>query len=196
MVTLRNAVGAVIPFPPGARAIATEISLMYYAIFGWRAKPYVPEGTRAFWLTEQKDKAFLLAAAGMASVFEIVPVHLLAARRSVLAAWILTGVSVYGLVWLLGLSRSLALRPTVVGADLLAIRFGLLVQLTLPLDQIARVDRVSVGSDGVIALPRRMAPNVEISFAQAVELERLFGSRSVKRVALCLENPEEFVRSF
>ena len=190
---LRSAVAAVIPFPAAARAIATEMSLMYYATFGWRAKPQVPPGMRAFWLREQQDKAFLLAAVGLASVFEIVPVHLLVARWSTLAAWILTAVSLYGMVWLLGLSRSLLLLPTILGPDSLEIRYGMLARLQVQQGDIAQVERVTEASPDAIVLPRRMTPNLQITFSQPIKLERLFGSRLVSRIAVYIENEEEFI---
>jgi len=193
LLALQHAVTAVIPFPALARAIATEMSLMYYTTFGWRAKPHIPQGMRAFWLREQPDKAFLLASAGLASIFEIVPVHLLVARWSTLAAWILTAVSLYGMIWLLGLSRSLLLLPTIVGPDSLEIRYGLLARLQIRREEIAQVERLKNASPGAAVLPRRMAPNLQISFTQPLKLERLFGSRNVRQIALCVDHENDFM---
>ncbi len=192
LVTIRNAVAAVIPFPAGARAITTEFSLVFYAMFGWRAQPHVPAGMHAFWLRESSDKAFLLATAALASIFEIVPVHLLVHRWSALAAWILTGISLYGMLWLLGLSRALVLRPALIGPETLDIRYGLIAHMHVRRSEIAGVERVTSASPGVLVLPRGAAPNLEISFHQPVTLERLFGSKNVSRIALCMENEGEF----
>ena len=195
LVTIRNSVAAVIPFPAGARAIATEFILVYYAMFGWRAKPHVPAGARAFFLRESSDKASLLATIALASVFEIVPVHLLVHRWSALAAWILTGIGLYGMVWLLGLSRALVLRPSLIGAESVDIRYGLIAQMQVRRSEIAGVERVTSASEGVIVLPRRSSPNLEISFHQPVKLDRLFGSKNVSCIALCVEHEGEFARA-
>jgi hypothetical protein len=195
LIALQKAVVAVIPFPAAANAVAMEMSIAYYALRGWRAKPHVPECWRSFFLQEQSEKAFLLAAVGLASVFEIVPVHLLVHRWSSMAAWILSAVSVYGMIWLLGLSRSLVLRPTIVGPDSLIIRYGLIAQLEVPREAITGVERVTRSASGVLSLPRGATPNVEISFARPLRLQRVFGSRMVSRLALCVENEGEFERA-
>lgn len=191
---LQRAVAAVIPFPSAARAVSTEMSLAYYAIFGWRSSPHIPVGMRAFWLRDQSEKAFLLAAVGGASLFEVVPVHLLVHRFSALAAWILTGISLYGMVWLLGLSRSMLLRPTLVGPDSVHIRYGLIAQLSIQRDQIASVKRVTCVTPGLLSLPRGTTPNLELCFTLPVKLQRVFGSRNVSRIALCVDNDVEFER--
>ena len=195
LAALQKAVAAVIPFPPAANAVAMEMSIAYYALLGWRTKPHIPESSRAFLLQEQAEKAFLLAAVGLASVFEIVPVHLLVHRWSSLAAWILSGISLYGMVWLLGLSRSLVLRPTVVGPDSLTIRYGLIAQLEVPREAISNVQRVTRSTSGVLTLPRKATPNVELTFTRPLKLKRVFGSRMVSQIALCVENEGEFERA-
>jgi len=195
LAALQKAVAAVIPFPAAASAVAMEMSIAYYALRGWRTKPHIPESSRAFFFQEQSEKAFLLGAVGLASVFEIVPVHLLVHRWSGLAAWILSGISLYGMVWLLGLSRSLLLRPTVVEPDSLTIRYGLIAQLEVPREAISSVERVTRSTPCVLTLPRKATPNVELTFTRPLKLQRVFGSRMVSRIALSVENEGEFERA-
>jgi hypothetical protein len=195
LVALQKAVQAVIPFPAAANAVGMEMSIAYYALCGWRAKPHIPEGWRSCLLQEQSEKAFLFAAAGLASVFEIVPVHLLVHRWSSITAWILSAVSLYGMIWLLGLSRSLVLRPTLVGPESLTIRYGLIAQLEVPRDALSSVERVTSSTASVMALPRGAGPNVELTFTRPLRLKRVFGSRMVSRIALCVEDEGEFERA-
>jgi hypothetical protein len=192
IAALQRAVEVVIPFPPVAHAAAKEMSVLYYAVRGWRARPHIPSGMRAFVMQEQTDKAFMLAAVAIASVFEIVPVHLLVHRWSVLASWILTGLSLYGLVWLLGLSRSLVLRPTLIGSESVVIRYGLLAQMEVGREEIAGVERVVRASAAVSVLPRRATPNLELSFTHPIKMKGLFISRSLSRIALAVQDPGEF----
>lgn len=192
MDAIGAAVEGLLPAPFIARLLAKEIGILYYALFSWRAQPYVPPGARAFSLYSQAGREDLLFLFAFASVFEILPVHLVVSRWSVTAAWAATGLSVYGAVWLIGMARSIGLRPALVGPEEVELRYGLLFRMCIPADRIAGVREAQAGDDAVLA-PRKYAPNVCVELAGPVYGERLFGSnRRMDRVALAVENRAEF----
>jgi len=184
------------PILPGAaRFLAAELSILYYALFSWRAKPYVPKGDRAFTLHKKSGHADLLYIVAFASTMEIVPLHLLLRHWSPLAAWIATSVSLYGMVWLVGLARSIALRPVLVGPDYLDVKFGLLFRLRVPRESIATVRRVRP-DDTATVVPRRSAPNVFIELVEALNAEGPLGLRRVvSRLAVSADDEHEFERA-
>ena len=116
---------AAIPHRAAANAVAYEITLFYLALLSWRARPAVPAGATAFPAHRRSGHAGLVFAVCVASVVEGVGVHLLAARWSHVAAWILTALSAYGAVWMVGDLQAVRLRPTLVSADGLHVRVGL-----------------------------------------------------------------------
>ena len=184
------------PILPGAaRFLAAELSIFYYALFSWRAKPYVPQGAQSFWLHKKSGHADLLYVVAFASTIEIIPLHLLLHHWSAPAAWIVTSLNLYGIIWLIGLARSIALRPVLVGPDYLDVKFGLLFRLRVPRDLIAAVRRSGPGEATTI-VPRRTTPNVLIEFIGTVNAEGPFGlRRPVRRLALSADEEVDFSKA-
>jgi hypothetical protein len=184
--------------PAVAKLLVGEIAILYYALFSWRKRPHVPEGARAFGLDKSTGFADLLMVVAFASVFEIVPVHLLLHRWSAVAAWIATAVSVYGAIWLVGLARSIALRPAWVSDEIFEVRYGLLFRARIPVAQIASVERSggTTATEPFTNVPRRGEPNLFLTFAEPVDAESLFGFRKrVSRIALAADDPNELAEA-
>jgi hypothetical protein len=165
-----------------------ELAVFYYA-FAWWARPEVPAGAETFTLHRKSGFGDLLTMLGLASLLEIVPVHLVLHRWSAPAAWIATGLGIYGTLWCVAIARSLNLRPSYVTADEAVIRFGLLFSLRIPAGAIASVgSRVQAGMRPV---PRGSEPNVCIEFTGPLEVRRILGIRGrMSSVALAADEPE------
>jgi hypothetical protein len=190
---LRGAVASIIAAPLAANLLAAELSVLYYA-FAWGARPQVPEGARAFTLHRRGGQQDILFAAAIGALLEIVPVHLLIHRWSAVGAWVATAVSLYGAVWLVGVARSLELRPVLVGPDYLDLRYGLLFRIRVSREMFARVSRPGPHDAEQTVVPRRAEPNVRVQFAAPVAAERLFGRRKmVTSVAVAADDDEEFL---
>jgi hypothetical protein len=177
-----------IPFDAAATAIAGELKVFYYA-FAWRARPDVPPGAASFTLHRKSGFGDILFFVGLASLLEIVPVHLVAAHWSAKLAWLLTALSLYGATWAVALSRSLSLRPSLVSEHALTIRFGLLFSLVIPADAIARVSDAPI--ENATCVPRNAIPNLWLELHRPLEAQLLFGiKRRVTRLALAADDPE------
>jgi hypothetical protein len=179
-------------FPPRLAAIlAAEFGVLYYALCSWRARPHVPAGARAVTISRNSMHRDLLYALALMSVIEVVPAHILLRLWSPASAWIATGLSLYAAVWLIGLARSIELRPVLEGPDYLDVRYGLLFRLRIPREAMARVLRSAPqGKQSAVVLPRGSEPNVWIELATPLEAEQLFGRRrTVTCVALAANEP-------
>ena len=186
------ALRSVLPVPGVARLIAAELGSLYYALFSWRAKPHVPSGARAFSIYKRIGQADIFGLLPLACLFEIIPVHLVLKHWSAAAAWIATGVSVYGMLWLIGMARAFGLRPVLVGPDYLHLRYGLFFQLRVPKEMIASVRSAEAG-DRKSAVPRNSEPTVCIELAGVIDAEGLFGIRKrVNRVAVTPDDEPAF----
>ena len=175
----------VIPFQSVERAIRAEWSALYYA-FAWRAKPEVPPNAQPFTLYKTSGIADLLMVLAPFSLIEIVLVHLLAARWSVTAAWVFTGLGLYSGIWMFALGRSFALRPGYVTDDEIVVRFGLLFSLRIPRDSIRLMQREPL--EGATPVRRNAVPNLYISFTRPLEAERALGfTRQVSAIAIQLD---------
>jgi hypothetical protein len=179
------------------RLLGTEIGIFYYALFSWRAKPNVAGVARAFFMHHKNGQAALFYVLAAASFLEMPPVHLVIRHWNPVWAWVATGISLYGMIWLIGLGRSLELRPVLIGPESLDLQYGLLFALRVPRKMIACFRRAN-SSDAVHAfvLPSRSQPDFVIDLARPLEGECLFGvRRRVRLIALAVDDPDGFERA-
>ena len=184
----------IVPSTRAASVLAGELAVFWYAFASWRRAPDVPPGARAFTLHRQSGVATLFGFLAGVSLMEAALVHLLVARWSVTAAWILTAFSTYGAVWLAAVARSFSLRPVLLTNDELIVRAGLLWTVRIPRSQIA-VERPSNPSD--LRVPLLTDPNVVLRLAEPVIARGLYGmTRKVSTVAIGFDDPSAFTRLF
>jgi hypothetical protein len=185
---------AFVRLPQMAAIAAGEMAVLYYAFAAWRRKPEVPPGMEAYSTHERAGTAVLFGSLAGISVVEIPLLHLLVMRWSVKAAWVLTVLSVYGAIWLVGMARAFVLRPVLVGNGELVIRSGLLWTLRVPLDRIASIHRGGGASD--LRLCPGGDPNMAMEFSEPMIAAGMFGiRRPVTRVALSVDDPAAFQRA-
>lgn len=126
---------------------------------------------------------------------ETIPVHLLVSGWSPVAAWILTALSVYAGVWLVGDYRAIASRPLVVTATHLELRVGLRWEADISRESIAGIDAVSAADKGA---PRGALlatllgqPTVRIRLHEPVEVIGMYGiRRSTSEIWLTVDGAE------
>lgn len=87
---LEAACGHVLPSRSAARVLASELAVLYYALFAWRAGPHAPANAYAFRLHRESGIAMLFGFLAGVSLGEVLVVHLLVQRWSHMAAWIAT----------------------------------------------------------------------------------------------------------
>ncbi len=187
---IRAVLSGIVPFRTAERALAGEFSILYY-LFAWRAKPHVPAGSRPFTLHKQSGVNDLFLMVGLLSLLEVGPVHLVIARWSVTGAWILTGLSLYGMLWAVALSRSFAMRPTLVSDRGILLRFGLLFSLWVPVESIRSISATPV--PGAVPVPRNTSGNLFIEFTEPLEAEKMLGfTTRISAVAIRADDAQSF----
>ncbi len=163
----------------GIDAIITELSLLGMALLSWRSAPHVPSGATPFTVHRKSGLGAVLVALALASVGEILALHLLVAHWSTRWAWGATAWSVYALVWLVGDHRAMALRPVLLQGDMLHVRIGLRWRASIPL---RRIHAICAGPDPVrhrdcaVASPIG-APTLYLHLDGPAELEGILGLR-------------------
>lgn len=187
VAAVRATLADVLSLPGLVNLIATELGILYYALFCWRAQPSVVAGARAFTIHHRVGQAELFGTLPLVCLVEVLPVHLLLARWSATLAWTVTGASLYAAVWLLGLARAFRLRPVLVGQSGLLLRYGLLFQMWIPRETLARVRPAEPG-DQSCAIPRNHQPRLCLELTQPLEAEGLFGLR--RRLSIVAVTPD------
>jgi hypothetical protein len=113
-----------------AAILAHELSRLAFAFAGWRMTPYSDAGT----LTVHRQSSWNVVALGfgLLIVVETVPVHLVLMERAPALAWALSALSLYALLWLIGDTQALRLRPCRLADDVLLVRVGLRWKVEVP----------------------------------------------------------------
>lgn len=186
---LQDALGA----PFAARLIASEFAVFYYALASRRRRPHVPEGASGFVMARP---ATVLAVLLPIVALETVGMHVLISRWSTLAAWILTALSAYAVLWVLGDYRAMAMRPTLVTRDEIVIRVGLRCSLRAPLALIERVQRTDWRDPerslrGHLNMASPDSPNILVVFREPLTAQRFFGlTTTVQSVGIRLQDAD------
>ena len=159
--------------------------------------PPSPE-PRRFSCRSARSPAILWTVAGLI-VLETAALHLLLVRRVPLAAWGLTLASLSALVWLVADDRALH-RDDAVQVDGTRVRclVGKRLDATFDRSDVREVLtptwRDLAGTPRPFNATKPASPNVLIAFARPVRVRILGGmERSIERLALHLDAPQEFV---
>jgi hypothetical protein len=128
---------------------------------------------------------------------ETFAIHLLLSRWSDVAAWILTGLSIYTVVWLLGDYRAWKARRIVMDNDTLHLRVGTRWEAEIPVSQIDDVGlnpEKPVKGDGRFIARVWGEPNVWLRFVEPVEFTGMYGVRQrASEVQLHIDDSSEFL---
>jgi hypothetical protein len=141
----------------------------------------------------------LWTTAGLGAV-ETTVVHLLVPWPAV--RWVLLGLSVYGLLWVVGLALSLRQHPHVLRGGVLLLRFAHFRSTPVPLATLTGARRdVRTGhahnvewTDGALSLSVAGETSVELAFDPPVEVAVRGLSAAVARVRFFADDPRAAVR--
>ena len=182
-----------------ARLMAMEFGMWYYALLSWRRKaPLRFEGDEFFpsWrhqgnASNQKGFLWLIGA-------EIPIAHVLLSLWRPHVALVVTALSVYGWLWLLGEYRATLLRPVSLDDRNLYLRYGLLGNETVPVAAIASVQPCSVRPRRRSGQRRHAAggtPNVWLRLRDDTQIDHVFGSARVHTIVLAVDDPGRLIAS-
>lgn len=179
-----------------ASLLVSEMAVFYYGFVRWKKRAILPN---EYTYHQKSGTPSLLLGLIMVIGIETVSLHFLLAKWSSVAAWILTGLSVYSGLQVIGFAKSLSQRPICCGPDKLLLRYGILNETKLPYTSI---DAVVLSTESLKKekYTRKISPlgdleshNVIIHFNQIGILEGLYGfNKKFKTLALYLDEPQQF----
>ena len=192
--SLRESATAILGSLAGG-ALAYEATLGYYAVVGWTRSSTV--GPRSF--TAYREVAYipLMVTVMIALVVETVGVHFLLRLWSPVVAWVVTGISLYTLIWLIGDLHAVRLRPIEICDETLRLRLGLRWTASIPLTSIESVQdpggEAPAGKQGYLKALLFGAPNRRMQLSEPVRAVGLYGlTRRVTTIDLHVDDPARF----
>jgi hypothetical protein len=191
---LAAAAQQIVPSPKVARVMAYELGVVYYALGTWRQPR--PEGARVFSYHRRTGYPAVLVALLLVAVVELVAVHVLVARWSPLAAWILTLLSAYGTLWIMAELQASLLRPIEVREGQLMLRSGLRWTVRIPLTAIVALRPTTSTDDeaeDILDIAPLGASRFEVAVRTPVVAEGPYGiCKTVTRVRFTVDDHARF----
>lgn len=180
---------AVVPF-------ATEISVFYYGFVYWKRRKLAEN---EFSYHKESSSVALFFVLILLIAIEIVPIHILLAKWSEVAAWILTALSAYSGLQIFGYAKSLMKRPIAVENNRLLLRYGIMQEAEIPLTDIKEITLTSTEFDKEENIVRLSllgeveGHNVLIETTNEHTLRGLFGKKKTfTKIALFVDKPADF----
>lgn len=185
------------------RAVMMELR-GYQSIYRFAfRRPRVPPGAAGFSYSQPILTIMIVIVA--VSAVEVVVVDVIVRRWAYVRVPLLI-LSVWGLVWMLGLLFGMLVRPHAVGPDGIRVRYGSEVDIPIGWDDIHSVARqknviteirpkVTVDADGAATLHMRIMneTNIAVELERAMPLRLPHGTETVNRVNLYADDPAAFL---
>ena len=181
--------GVVIP-------VVTEIAVLYYGFLYWKKRELKEN---EFSYHKDSGNITLLVAIIFIVAIETIVFHILLAKWSSIAAWILTFLSIYSGIQFFGFLKSILKRQISIENDQLYLRYGIMKETTI---DIKDIDAVEISSKDIELnketrklsfLGELESHNIIIHLKKENELIGLYGiKRKYKNLALFVDDKIEF----
>lgn len=176
--------------------VASEVSILWYALFCWRKK--APE--EGFTIHQRNGWGTIAACIVAMIGFESIGMHLLVQQWSVTAAWVVTALDLYGVLWIVGDYHALRLRPTYTADGILHLRYGLRWNAEIALADIESIDDAGSEADwkrkNVLKMAMLDEPKYLVKLRHPVTVNGLAGiRRTIDAIAVLPDDIEAFDRT-
>lgn len=183
-----------------ASMAAAELSVWYYALLSWRRKPYVLPGESAFSYHNAGGYMSMMIGLALAFPVEIVCVHILISQWSVIAACVVTALSVYAAIWLIGDARARVMRPVAIGNGCVRLGCGIQMEAVVPLSDIEKVclsenDTCILDKADKLNYGTFYQANAWVVTKRPIEVRTMLGKKRVRAIGLSLDDPHAFIKA-
>ena len=176
--------------------VVTEIAVFYYGFIYWKKRKL---NQNEFSYHKESGTVSLLIAIIFIVAVETFVLHILLQKWNVTIAWVLTFLSVYSGIQLLGFLKSMSKRPISIKGDKLYLRYGIMNETTIDLKSIDSIE-ISSKDLEINKVTRKLSflgelesHNIIIRLKQENELTGLYGiKRKYKNLALHVDKKNEF----
>lgn len=188
--SLRKVLSQHIKYSSVTHIFTTEISIFYYALYGWGKKKEID--SRAYF-TYHKDCGYfqIIGVFVFLIITETFVLHLALSHWNLVFAWIFTGLSIYGLFFLIGDSNAVKKRPIYFDEQYLYLRIGIRWFSKIPLKEIESIELITRAPEGKenANLILIGSPNILIKCASEQNAIGYYGiSRSFKSVSIAIDD--------
>jgi hypothetical protein len=193
---VRQAVSDVFNDNKAVNILLTELLIMYLAFAGWFLK-FDSERIEHPAFTYHRKSAYSTILGVMIALLciETLAFHIIVLHWSKTVAIIMTGLSIYSLLWLLGDFHAIRLHPVLIKDENIQMRIGLRWKATISISAISSVDIGSGPPRNTKGYVRAsvLGARVVLNLHQPVPLQGLFGMvRQPSRIGLSIDDTDDF----
>src|SRR5262245_27685565 len=177
--------------------VAVETLLVVFSFGGWFLR-WKDTGEPTFTYYKKGGYTAILGILLFVGVTETVALHLILSRWSLMVAWILTGLSLYWILWIVGDFHAIRLHPLVLRDGILHLRTGLRWRADIPVSRITDVQIGGPKSSKAKSYLRASVlwPRAVIQLNEPMTVEGLFGLRkTAMEIGVSVDEPELFRRA-
>jgi hypothetical protein len=194
--TLKSACSKILP-KKAVNPFATEIAIIYYGFINWKKNKYTKNE-----FTHHKNSGSLAIFGALILIIaiETVGLHFLLAKWSNIAAWVLTTLSVYTAIQILGFAKSIAKRPISINQNSLSLRYGIINEVDIKFSNIEEIELSKKSLNKDDKLTRTLSPlgeseshNVIIHLKETNELKGIYGiKKKFKTIGFHIDESQKF----
>lgn len=182
-----------------AEIFVTEISMIYYGFFAWKE---LEIDENHFSYHKKNGVISILSIFSFLILIETATLHFLIQLWSQIAAWILTGISLYTFIQIIALTRSLTKLPVIVNPDNLELQFGIFSSTSVQFDNIESVEilqrKISKSEkiEELVLFGDFVKPNVLMKLKEETVITKLYGfKKSYTSIVFYVDEPEGFIKT-
>ncbi len=195
---LENTLIQVYGKPKIIQYVISEIRVFYYAFYGWFVKKKSFDNVSEFTYIKETMYGVFLWVIFISTMIEVPIVHYFLSLWSVPVAWVVTGVTLYGMIWLLGDYKAIKHMPIRIDEIHLFIRIGVRSKVNIALSNIdtilSNVNEEEKESYKHLVLMTTVDANIYITLKEKIHIKGIFGSKKgVDKVALYVDEPRLFM---
>jgi hypothetical protein len=180
------------------KLMASEISMLKFGLMPFRKKETIPSATAGYSIHKDAGYIALFSIFMFACFAELIGFHLLIAHYSNTAAIIISILSVYGIVIIVGDLAAIIKKPVLVLPDKLILRTGIRWVADVERGNILSVEKLRTGfepdkdtfSGGIL----KSSINICFTFAQPVSVERVYSKTvSVTKIVMTVDDADKLI---
>ncbi len=192
---IKETTGAMVINPKVKALLATEMSFIYYALFIYFRKNSNPAKKHSFSYHKENGMAGLMFVLIFILLAETFILHILLVKWSVVIAWVLTGISLYSLIFLIGHWNASRTRPITFSNNALNLKYGMFGDIDLPWDKIASIQYSGKDIEGedTHVMTFLSGHNVIITLTEPQSFNGMYGSQKmVRTIAFFVDDQRNF----
>ena len=181
----------------GIKLMASEISMLKFGLLPLQKKETIPPAATGYSIHKEAGYIAMFSIVLFACFAELTGFHLLIAHYSKTAAIIVSILTVYGIVIIVGDLSAIIKKPVLIMPDRLILRKGIRWVADVERANILSVEKLRIGyepdkdtfSGGIL----KSSTNICFTFAQPVSVERIYGkTTSVTKIVMTVDDADKF----